>query len=140
MCRICTCVSMRVGIMHTICLCIHLGVYECSCLCSCEPCVYIQAMCVLVFFKGDGVALVQPKLACVQPRRGLVRVGKGPSSSKSPHVPSWILLCKSDANEGLVFSPLTNSPKADLLRTFGLSQQLETGGKGGAGDIRRIYL
>lgn len=58
-------------------VCVYTWGYMSIAVLLCTMRVYMCDMCVLVFFKGDGVALVQPKLGCVQPRRDLVRVGKG---------------------------------------------------------------
>lgn len=71
------------GVSMHICPCIPLGrirvflfvpVYN--------ACVYM-CDCVLVSFKGDGVALTWPRLGYLQPRRGLVKVGMDRSFSKS---------------------------------------------------------
>lgn len=65
-----------------ICPCISMGIYECSCLCLCVPSMCVCTVYACAFQRG-WVALVQLKWGCFQPRRGLVRVGKDHSFSKS---------------------------------------------------------
>lgn len=85
-----------------------------------------------VVFKGDGVALVS-SVGMLPAQKGFGEGEEGKSCSGSrwiTQIPSWILLCKCDTDEGTGSQPQTNSASQPALGTFGLSLQLETSGDG----------